>query len=109
MLLKLVLEVAHRGADGDKAVTELAATWALNWGVVAFGLSRELDGSIAGSHGAEGRFAQQVRTEVSRFMVDSKAGLFRELGSGGRSVVDEWGRLRKVADQGLAWWEARGR
>ncbi|MCJ1413659.1 hypothetical protein MMC19_007781 [Ptychographa xylographoides] len=109
VLLKLVLEVAHRGADGDKAVTELAATWALNWGVVAFGLSRELDGSIAGSHGAEGRFAQQVRTEVSRFMVDSKAGLFRELGSGGRSVVDEWGRLRKVADQGLAWWEARGR
>ncbi|MCJ1388083.1 hypothetical protein MMC18_000927 [Xylographa bjoerkii] len=107
VLLKLVLQVVAVGQEGDAGVQALEQKWGLEWGVVVWGLLQEVEGSVGGSHGAESRFAAEVRREGERFRVDARGGPYGEKGPGRRDVEREWGKLRKVADEGLAWWEAR--
>ncbi|MCJ1397373.1 hypothetical protein MMC11_000566 [Xylographa trunciseda] len=107
VLLKLVLQVAAVGQEGDEGVRALERKWGLEWGVVVWGLLKEVEGSVGGSHGAESRFAAEVRREGERFRVDARGGPYGEKGPGRKDVEREWGKLRKVADEGLAWWATR--
>lgn len=106
VLLRLVLQVAAVGQEGDEAVKALEEKWGLDWAVVAFGLLREVEGSVGGSHGVTSRFAVSVRKESERFRVDTRA-KWGNKGPGMGAVESEWGKLRGVADDGLRWWEGR--
>ncbi|MCJ1378416.1 hypothetical protein MMC17_001514 [Xylographa soralifera] len=107
VLLKLVLQVAAVGQEGDEGVRALERKWGVEWGVVVWGLLMEVEGSVGGSHGVDSRFAAEVRREGDRFRVDARGGPYAEVGPGRRDVEREWAKLRKVADEGLAWWEDR--
>ena len=109
VLLKLVLQVAAAGQEGDEAVRALECRWGLDWGVVVWGLLREVEGSVAGSHGADSSFAAEVRRDGERFHVDARGGPYGEKGPRAKDVQREWATLRRVAAEGVAWWEERGR
>lgn len=106
VLLGLVLQIAAVGQEGDEAVKALEEKWGLDWAVVVFGLLREVEGSVGGSHGVESRFAATVRMEGERFRVDTRA-RWENRGPGMGEVESEWGKLGGVADEGVRWWEKR--
>ncbi|MCJ1249215.1 hypothetical protein MMC30_006438 [Trapelia coarctata] len=106
VLLKLVLQIVAVGQEGDEAVKALEEKWGLDWAVVVWGLLREVEGSVGGSHGVESRFAGRVRKEGERFRVDTRA-RWEDRGPGMGEVESEWGRLRAVAADGVGLWEER--
>ncbi|MCJ1474303.1 hypothetical protein MMC13_002961 [Lambiella insularis] len=109
VLLKLVLQVAAAGQEGDAAVRAFDARWGVEWGAVVFGLLLEVEGSVGGSHGLESGFARKVMREGEGLRGDLRGGPYGFQGPGRRDVEREWGLLRKAADGGLSWWEERGK
>jgi len=103
VLLKLVLQIAAVGQEGDEGVKALEEKWGLDWAVVIWGLLREVEGSVGGSHGIESRFAARVRREGERFRVDTRV-RWEDQGPGMGEVESEWGKLRGVAGEGVRWW-----
>ena len=106
VLLKLVLQIAAIGQEGDEGVKALEEKWGLDWALIIWGLLREVEGSVGGSHGIESRFAVRVRREGERFRVDTRV-RWGDKGPGMGEVESEWARLRAVAAGGVRWWEER--
>ena len=72
--------------------------YAVEWGVVVWGLLREVEAVVGRSHGDESSFAKMVRGRVEEVRGDMRMVRVDErVVEGGRER--EWAKLRRVADE----------
>ena len=72
--------------------------YGVEWGVVVWGLLREVEGVVGRSHGGESSFAGTVRGRVEEVRGGMReGGVDERVVEGGRER--EWAKLRRVADE----------
>ncbi|MCJ1449797.1 hypothetical protein MMC28_000125 [Mycoblastus sanguinarius] len=91
VLLRLVVQIAGLVSENDDSVKAME-NFGIDWQIVAVGLYREIADGVIFSHGRESPFADQVKAlGEGTGIVGASVGRKR--------VTEEWGTLRKVADQ----------
>ena len=97
VLVRLVLHLAALSSSGNSELREVDK-YGIDWGVVLWGLLRQVAGEVDKSHGAESGFAGMVNERLEEVGGSMRVGGVDEgMVEGGRER--EWVKLRRVADE----------
>lgn len=104
VLLKLILHVTCLRLEGDATVKAFEDRWDVPWGVVVWGLFKEVEGNIPKSHG-ESRFQTEVMVEGDKFRAEFRFSPYGPQGPPRKVIKSARRMLREVADLGEGWLE----
>ena len=85
-------QIAYLQSAGE---LEALGKYSVDWAIVGWGLLKEVRDVVSRSHGDENRFAMEVKEMYDQDMwseVSKSADM--------EVMAKEWGKLRKIADEG---------